>query len=47
MQVFGPMVIGPVVDGFGFTTSFLSMAGFGLLALASLALRARSGKPAS
>jgi MFS transporter, DHA1 family, multidrug resistance protein len=46
MQVFGPMAIGPVVDGFGFTASFMLMAGFGLLALASLALRARPGKPA-
>ena len=41
MQVFGPIVIGPVVDNFGFTVSFQLMAGFGLLALLSLALRAR------
>jgi DHA1 family multidrug resistance protein-like MFS transporter len=47
MQVFGPAVIGPVVDGFGFTASFLSMAAFGVLALASLALRAKSGKSAA
>jgi MFS family permease len=47
MQVFGPAVIGPVVDGFGFTVSFLSMAAFGLLALASLGLRAKPGTPAS
>jgi MFS family permease len=46
MQVFGPIAIGPVVDGFGFTTSFMLMAGFGLLALASLALRPRPGKAA-
>lgn len=44
MQVFGPIAIGPVLDGFGFTLSFLLMAGFGLLALGSLALRARPGK---
>jgi hypothetical protein len=45
--VFGPIAIGPVVDGFGFTASFMVMAGFGLLALASLALRARPGKGAA
>ncbi|HVE74755.1 MAG TPA: MFS transporter, partial [Mycobacteriales bacterium] len=39
MQVFGPVVIGPVLDAAGFTVSFLLMAGFGLMALASLAFR--------
>jgi MFS transporter, DHA1 family, multidrug resistance protein len=39
MQVFGPVVIGPVLDRFGFTVSFHLMAGFGLLALLSLAFR--------
>jgi MFS family permease len=39
MQVFGPVVIGPILDTFGYTVSFGLMAGFGLLALASLALR--------
>jgi hypothetical protein len=37
--VFGPVVIGPILDTFGYTVSFGLMAGFGLLALASLALR--------
>jgi MFS family permease len=42
MQVFGPAVVGPILDHFGFTVSFQVMAGFGLLALASMAIRARS-----
>ena len=48
MQVFGPIAIGPILDAFGFKVSFLLMAGFGLLALASLALRpgARQTSPA-
>lgn len=39
MQVIGPIVIGPILDVFGFSVSFVLMAGFGLAALASLALR--------
>ena len=39
MQVFGPAAIGPVIDGFGYETSFTIMAALGLLALATLALR--------
>jgi MFS family permease len=39
MQVFGPLAIGPILDAFGFQTSFLLMAGFGLLALASMVSR--------
>jgi MFS family permease len=39
MQVFGPVLIGPILDRFGFTASAFVMAGFGLLAFASLALR--------
>jgi MFS family permease len=42
MQVFGPAVVGPILDHFGFTVSFQVMAGFGLLALASMTIRARS-----
>jgi MFS family permease len=47
MQVFGPIVIGPVMDSFGFTISFQLMAGFGLVALLSLGLRSRPSTPAS
>jgi MFS family permease len=46
MQVFGPLAIGPVLDTFGFQTSFLMMGGFGLLALASMALRVGGRAPA-
>jgi MFS family permease len=47
MQVFGPVAIGPVIDRFGFTASFLVMAVFGLMALGSLVLRARPSKATS
>ena len=51
MQVFGPIAIGPILDAFGFTVSFLLMAGFGLLALVSLAVHPTSppyrGAPSS
>ena len=46
MQVFGPIVIGPMVDEFGFRSSFLLMGGFGLLALLSMALRTGGRAPA-
>jgi MFS family permease len=46
MQVFGPIAIGPILDAFGFSVSFLLMAGFGLLALVSLAVRPAARKPA-
>jgi MFS family permease len=46
MQVFGPLAIGPILDAFGFQTSFLLMGGFGLLALASMALRTGGRAPA-
>ncbi len=39
MQVFGPVAIGPILDNYGFTASFLVMCGFGLVAAASLLLR--------
>lgn len=45
MQVFGPMAIGPILDAFGFSVSFLLMAAFGLLALVSLAIRPGARKP--
>jgi hypothetical protein len=44
MQVFGPMAIRPILDNLGFTVSFGLMAGFGLLALASLAIRVGRAK---
>ena len=46
MQVFGPAAIGPILDASGFTVSFLLLAGFGLLALLSLAVRPGAQKPA-
>jgi MFS family permease len=39
MQVFGPVVIGAVLDALGFQVSFVTMAVFGLLAMASLLIR--------
>jgi hypothetical protein len=33
------MAIGPNLDAFGFTLSFMLMAGFGFLALLSMAVR--------
>jgi MFS family permease len=39
MQVFGPIVIGQVLDGLGFQASFVTMAVCGLLAMASLLIR--------
>jgi MFS family permease len=46
MQVFGPLAIGPILDAFGFQTSFLMMAGFGLLALACMGVRTGGRSPA-
>lgn len=45
MQVFGPAAIGPAIDGFGYEASFSIMAGLGLVALATLALRPGSPHP--
>ena len=39
MQVFGPVVIGAVLDALGFQASFVTMAVCGLLAMASLLIR--------
>ncbi|MGE3271835.1 MAG: MFS transporter [Chloroflexota bacterium] len=46
MQVFGPVVIGAVLDAMGFQVSFFTMAVCGLLAMASVSLRPRRASAA-
>jgi hypothetical protein len=46
MQVFGPVVIGQVLDRLGFQVSFVTMAVCGLLAMASLLIRPAPRQPA-
>ncbi|MCC6176939.1 MAG: MFS transporter [Chloroflexi bacterium] len=44
-QVFGPVVVGPILDHFGYTVSFVGMAACGGLALVTVLLRARKPRP--
>jgi hypothetical protein len=45
VQVGGPAILGPVLDGIGYTATFLLVAGCGYLALLSLRFHPRPAKP--